>query len=165
MLNERKLIIVGLAVLALLGGLAVIIAMAVVDDTQTLTISIVGVNDILLGDAAVSVSIAAIDTEYAETTTVTYATNAAQAQKITAELDSAYSSGIVLTVAASGSEGGGTNGSGTLSTGGTATAVDVITAISQTSGQRTITYTATADATVGAGTSEEKTVTFTLAQQ
>ena len=164
MLGGRKLIIVGLIVLALLGGLAVIIAMAV-EDTQTLTISIVGVNDILLADDAVTLSIATIDTEYSETTTVTYATNAAQAQKITAELDSGYSSGIVLTVEATGTDGGGTNGSGTLSTGGAATAVDVITTISKTSGQRTITYTATADATVGAGTEETKTVTFTLAQE
>lgn len=162
MLDKRKLMI-GLAALTLLVGFAVIIAMAV-DDTQTLTISVIGVNDIQLDLAAVSVSIATIDTPYTATTTVTYATNAATAQKITVSLDSAYSSGIVLTVAASGVVGGGTNGSGTLSTAGVATAVDVITGISKTSGQRTITYTATADATVGAGTSEIKTVTFTLAQ-
>ena len=153
MLRLKKPTVV-FAALMLLGGL-VVIAMATDTTTQDVTVEVTEIDSISTTGTIGTLSISVFDTDVTDTgTTMDYSTNATASRKITAELDSNYSSGITLNVKIQDGEAAGVD----VST----TAGNVVTGITAGSVTgKTITYTASASAGTGQ-VSETKTVTFTI---
>ncbi|MBN2414295.1 hypothetical protein JXO52_00550 [bacterium] len=144
-------------------------AVGMAQDNHTVTVAVSAVNEIDVSDAEVVLTINSatagsdLDAATDATSTLDWTTNQAS-RKITVAINSAYSTGLTVTVTAGTPSGTGTavgtvSGSAvTLST----TAADLVTAISNAYAQCSLTYEASASVTAGVISSESRTVTYTI---
>lgn len=151
----RKIILGTVAALALSGT-----AFAGASDSHTVTVQVDAINEIAVaGDVTLTIDSAVAGSEPIaatdSTATLAWTTNEVS-RKITVATDLATPV-YALTVDATGVAGGTTAGVVTLST----TAQDFVTAISETTGNATLAYSATATAADGTG-NEVNTVTYTI---
>jgi len=157
----RKLVL-GAAVLLLI----VAPAMAANNDSHTVTVNVVTINELAItgGDVTLTINAAVAgadptnDTDVS--TTLAWTSNDTNTKKITVATD--INPTYTLTVQATGAAGGTGQGAITLTL--AAGAQDFVRDIAQTVGNCTLTYTASATAALGTG-SDVHTVTYTLVDQ
>ena len=163
----KRLTLIAVMIIALLSFAAA--GMAQDTDNHTVTISVSAVNEIDVSDAEVILTINSatagsdLDAASDATSTLDWTTNETS-QKITVEINNAYSTGVTVTVTPGTPSGTGTavgtpSGSAvTLST----TAADLVTAITEAYAQCSLTYEVSASVTAGTVSSESRTVTYTI---
>ena len=146
--------------------LAITPAMAANDDSHTVTVDVVTINELAITGGNVTLTINAAvagadptnDTDVS--TTLAWTSNDTNTKKITVATD--INPTYTLTVQATATAGGTGLGAKTLTL--AAGAQDFVGTIAQTVGNCTLTYTASATAALGTGT-DVHTVTYTLVDQ